>query len=212
ALTESVRRRPYQVVLFDEIEKAHPEVFNILLQVLDDGRLTDGQGRTVNFKNAVIVMTSNIGSAALTELADKGAEDWEIEASVREQLRRSLRPELLNRIDETIVFHQLARPEIGRIVQIQLRQLRARLAEKDIELRLSEAAENQITEEGYDPMYGARPLKRVIQARIENALAAQLLAGDFQPGDLIEVDYLGKSFVFSRQAGGAKELSAPAES
>jgi ATP-dependent Clp protease ATP-binding subunit ClpB len=210
-LTEAVRRRPYCVILFDEIEKAHPEVFNVLLQVLDDGRLTDGQGRTVNFKNAVIVMTSNIGSTSLTELADKGAEDWEIEASVREQLRRSLRPELLNRIDETIVFHQLAREEIAQIVQIQLAHLRARLAEKEIELRLSEAAETQITEEGYDPMYGARPLKRVIQARIENALASQMLAGDIQPGDLIEVDYLGKSFVFSRQAGGAGALSAVAE-
>ncbi len=210
-LTEAVRRRPYCVILFDEIEKAHPEVFNVLLQVLDDGRLTDGQGRTVNFKNAVIVMTSNIGSTSLTELADKGAEDWEIEASVREQLRRSLRPELLNRIDETIVFHQLAREEIGQIVQIQLAHLRARLAEKEIELCLSEAAESQITEEGYDPMYGARPLKRVIQARIENALAAQMLSGDIQPGDLIEVDYLGKSFVFNRQAGGARALSTEAE-
>jgi ATP-dependent Clp protease ATP-binding subunit ClpB len=210
-LTEAVRRRPYSVILLDEIEKAHPEVFNILLQVLDDGRLTDGHGRTVNFKNTVIVMTSNIGSAALTELTGKGAEDWEVEAAVREHLRASMRPELLNRIDETIVFHQLSRAEIGRIVEIQLGHLRRRLAEREIELRLSEEAVHQVAEEGYDPTYGARPLKRVIQTRIENPLAARLLAGEFGPGDLIEVDYVGKSFVFKRLEGAAKAEPALAE-
>ena len=197
-LTEAVRRRPYCVILLDEIEKAHPDVFNVLLQVLDDGRLTDGHGRTVNFKNTIIVMTSNIGSATLMELAGKGAEDWEIEAAVHEHLRKSLRPELLNRIDETIVFHQLSREEIGEIVEIQLRRLQERLAERDLVLKLTEKARLQIAEEGYDPVYGARPLKRVIQARVENPLASYLLAGDYQPGDVIEVDYVGKSFVFRR--------------
>ncbi|MCK4871284.1 MAG: ATP-dependent chaperone ClpB [Phycisphaerales bacterium] len=208
-LTEAVRRRPYCVVLLDEIEKAHPDVFNVLLQVLDDGRLTDGHGRTVSFKNAIIVMTSNIGSTALTEMASKRAEDWEIEAAVREHLKHALRPELLNRIDETIVFHQLTRGEIGDIVRIQLRQLGDRLAQRGLTLKLSDEARDRITEEGYDPMYGARPLKRVIQQRIENPLATRLLAGDFQPGDVIDVSYVGKSFVFSRQAGDG--TSSPAD-
>jgi ATP-dependent Clp protease ATP-binding subunit ClpB len=201
-LTEAVRRRPYAVILLDEIEKAHPDVFNVLLQVLDDGRLTDGHGRTVNFKNSIVVMTSNIGSTELTHMASAGAEDWEIEAAVREQLKTALRPELLNRIDETIVFHQLDRTAIAGIVDIQLRRLRERLAERELTIEFTDAAIAEIAAEGYDPMYGARPLKRIIQQRIENPLATRMLAGDFEPGATIRVDFAGKSFVINAAAPG----------
>ncbi|MHB1157474.1 MAG: ATP-dependent chaperone ClpB [Phycisphaerales bacterium] len=197
-LTESVRRRPYCVILFDEIEKAHPEVFNILLQVLDDGRLTDGHGRTVDFKNTIIAMTSNLGSVAIQQMTDKGAEDFEIEAQVRDQLKQHFRPELLNRIDEVIIFHQLTRGQLRNIVDIQLRQLTARLAERDIGLELTAAAKDALAEEGYDPTFGARPLKRVIQQRLENPLASKLLTGEFTGGDTIQVDYEGKSFTFGK--------------
>jgi ATP-dependent Clp protease ATP-binding subunit ClpB len=231
-LTEAVRRRPYSVILLDEIEKAHPDVFNILLQVLDDGRLTDGQGRTVDFKNAIVVMTSNFGSAQIQELANHGAEDWEIEAAVRQMLRLGpaglmaeefgksaglppkvvdvlskmavagggglMRPELLNRIDETVIFHQLKREAIGRIVEIQLERLRDRLKERDMTIELTPEAVAHLASEGWDPAFGARPLKRVIQQRIENVLASRLLAGEFADGDRIRVDYQGKSFVFEK--------------
>ncbi len=197
-LTEAVRRRPYCVVLFDEIEKAHPEVFNILLQVLDDGRLTDGHGRTVDFRNTIIVMTSNIGSGAIQELTEKQAEEYEIEAQVRTQLKTFFRPELLNRIDETIIFHVLSKEQLRGIVDIQLGLLRRRLADREIELTMTDAAKDQLADEGYDPAFGARPLKRVIQQRIENALAAKLLAGEVQPGDRVRVDFEGKSYVFDR--------------
>ncbi|MGP1310714.1 MAG: ATP-dependent chaperone ClpB, partial [Phycisphaerales bacterium] len=190
-LTESIRRRPYAVVLFDEIEKAHPDVFNVLLQMLDDGRLTDGQGRTVDFKNTVVVMTSNIGSQQIQELTAKGAEDWEIEAAVREQLKAFLRPELLNRIDETIIFHQLRREQIAKIVEIQLERLRARLAEREITIELTPGAIDAIANEGYDPVYGARPLKRVIQQRLENPIASRILAGEIEDGQTITVGYEG---------------------
>jgi ATP-dependent Clp protease ATP-binding subunit ClpB len=196
-LTESIRRRPYAVVLFDEIEKAHPDVFNVLLQMLDDGRLTDGQGRTVDFKNTVVVMTSNIGSQQIQELTSKGAEDWEIEAAVREQLKAFLRPELLNRIDETIIFHQLRREQIAKIVEIQLERLRQRLHEREISIELTPAAVDAIANEGYDPVYGARPLKRVIQQRLENPIASRILGGEISDGQTITVDYEGKSFTFS---------------
>jgi ATP-dependent Clp protease ATP-binding subunit ClpB len=196
-LTESIRRRPYAVVLFDEIEKAHPDVFNVLLQVLDDGRLTDGQGRTVDFKNTVVVMTSNIGSQQIQELTSKGAEDWEIEAAVREQLKAFLRPELLNRIDETIIFHQLRREQIAKIVEIQLERLRQRLHEREISIELTPAAVDAIANEGYDPVYGARPLKRVIQQRLENPIASRILGGEISDGQTITVDYEGKSFTFA---------------
>ncbi len=202
-LTEAVRRRPYSVVLFDEVEKAHPEVFNVLLQVLDDGRLTDGHGRTVDFRNTIIVMTSNIGSAAIQELTEKGAEPFEIEAQVRTQLKAFFRPELLNRIDETIIFQQLTKGQLHAIADIQLAILRRRLAERQYTLTLSGAAKDQLADEGYDPTFGARPLKRVIQQRIENPLASKLLAGEFKAGDAVEVGFEGKSFVFtcaSRQA------------
>jgi ATP-dependent Clp protease ATP-binding subunit ClpB len=196
-LTESIRRRPYAVVLFDEIEKAHPDVFNVLLQMLDDGRLTDGQGRTVDFKNTVVVMTSNIGSQQIQELTSKGAEDWEIEAAVREQLKAFLRPELLNRIDETIIFHQLRREQIAKIVEIQLERLRQRLHEREISIELTPAAVDAIANEGYDPVYGARPLKRVIQQRLENPIASRILGGEISDGQTITVDYEGKSFTFA---------------
>jgi len=195
-LTEAVRRRPYAVVLLDEIEKAHPDVFNVLLQLLDDGRLTDGQGRTVDFRNTIMVMTSNIGSDKIQQLAERGAEGWEIEAAVREELKRSMRPEIINRIDETIVFHQLTREEIGRIVEIQVGHLRERLAGMEIEIEISDDAVEAIAAEGWDPTFGARPLKRVIQQRIENPLASRLVAGELGEGDRVLVCYEGKTFTF----------------
>jgi ATP-dependent Clp protease ATP-binding subunit ClpB len=247
ALTEAVRRRPYAVILLDEIEKAHPDVFNVLLQVLDDGRLTDGQGRTVDFKNSIIVMTSNFGSAMIQELTADGAEDWEIEAAVRDLLKRGLsgganalggamnelgkaagmspkviqaitraqqamlatlgagggggafmRPELLNRIDEVVVFHQLKRENLAAIVEIQLERLRKRLAERELTLTLTAEAKQQIASEGWDPAFGARPLKRAIQQRIENPLASKLLQGAFVAGDRILCDARGGQFVFEK--------------
>ena len=202
ALTEAVRRRPYAVILFDEIEKAHPDVFNVLLQLLDDGRLTDGQGRTVDFKNTIVVMTSNIGSQQIQDLATQGAEQGEIDAAVTGQLKQFLRPELLNRIDETIIFHQLSREQIEKIVEIQLIRLRERLAQRNIALELTDEARKAIAEEGYDPAFGARPLKRVIQQRIENALAARMLAGEIGEGDSVRVDFsAGKTFIFVATKG-----------
>jgi ATP-dependent Clp protease ATP-binding subunit ClpB len=187
-LTEAVRRRPYSVVLFDEVEKAHPDVFNVLLQILDDGRLTDGQGRVVNFKNTVIIMTSNIASPVIQELTQRGVAQDAVRVRVMEELRDSFRPEFLNRIDEIIVFKPLSRGEIGQIVEIQLGRLRHLLAERKISLELTPAAREKLGEEGYDPIYGARPLKRVIQQRLQNALALKLLQGEFREGDTILVD------------------------
>ncbi|PMP89245.1 MAG: ATP-dependent chaperone ClpB, partial [Roseiflexus castenholzii] len=187
-LTEAVRRKPYSVVLFDEVEKAHPDVFNILLQILDDGRLTDGHGRVVNFKNTVIIMTSNIASPTIQELAQRGASQDIIRASVMEELRAQLRPEFLNRIDEIIVFKPLSREQIGQIVEIQINRLRRLLADRKISLELSPAAREKLVAEGYDPVFGARPLKRVIQQRIQNPLALYLLQGDFRDGDTILID------------------------
>jgi ATP-dependent Clp protease ATP-binding subunit ClpB len=178
-LTEAVRRKPYSVILFDEIEKAHRDVFNVLLQVLDDGRLTDGQGRTVDFKNTVIVMTSNIGSQQIMELSARNAEEWEVEATVKSQLRDYFRPEFLNRIDETIVFHPLAKEQLTKIVDVQLKQLAKRLTNRGLKLEITDAAKQLLADEGYDPQFGARPLKRVIQQRIENPLAMKLLQGEF---------------------------------
>jgi len=198
-LTEAVRRRPYSVILFDEIEKAHAEVFNILLQVLDDGRLTDGHGRTVDFRNTILVMTSNIGSQAILEMTEQGAAEYEVEAQVRQMLKQHFRPELLNRIDEVTIFHQLGREQLKAIVEIQLRDLTARLAERGMSIELSADAKARLADEGYDPTFGARPLKRVIQHRIENPLAGRLLSGEFAPGDTIEVDTEGKSFTFDKR-------------
>jgi ATP-dependent Clp protease ATP-binding subunit ClpB len=187
-LTESVRRRPYSVILFDEIEKAHRDVFNVLLQVLDDGRLTDGQGRTVDFKNTVIIMTSNIGSQIIQELTGKEGADWEIEAQVRDLLKQHFRPEFLNRVDEIVTFHTLSREHIGRIVEIQVDLLDKRLKARGMHIDLTDSARKQLAERGYDPQFGARPLKRVIQQELENPLAVRILDGDFAEGDEIDVN------------------------
>ncbi len=195
-LTEKVRRRPYSLILLDEIEKAHPDVFNILLQVLDDGRLTDGHGRTVDFRNTVLVMTSNIGSQAIQSLTENGQED-RIKATVMSEVQQHFRPEFINRIDDTVVFHPLAKEHMAKIAAIQFDVLRARLADQEIGIELSEEAVAALVEEGYDPVYGARPLKRVIQKRIENPLAQRILAGDFPPGSRISVGLDGDSFTFT---------------
>ncbi len=186
-LTEAVRRKPYSVILFDEIEKAHRDVFNVLLQVLDDGRLTDGQGRTVSFKNTVIVMTSNIGSAEIQLLASAKAEPWEVEAKIKDMLKEYFRPEFLNRIDEVILFHSLSREQLTKIVDVQIDYLRRRLMTRQLKLEVSPEAKALLAEEGYDPQFGARPLKRVIQQRIENPLASSILRGEFTEGDVIYV-------------------------
>ncbi len=186
-LTEAVRRKPYSVILLDEIEKAHPDVFNVLLQVLDDGRLTDGHGRTVNFRNTVIVMTSNLGSQVIQEMA--GEDNYErMKAAVMEIVSQHFRPEFINRVDETVVFHPLAREQIRAITKIQLGFLRQRLAERDLTLEITEAALDKLGTAGFDPVYGARPLKRAIQSQLENPLAQAMLAGKFVPGDVIRVD------------------------
>jgi ATP-dependent Clp protease ATP-binding subunit ClpB len=185
-LTEAVRRRPYSVVLFDEIEKAHPDVFGALLQILDDGRLTDGQGRTVDFRNAVLIMTSNIGSEHIVELS--GGDEEEIERRVDQALRAHFKPEFLNRVDETIVFHSLNRDQFHQIVDIQLGRLRDRLRERRLEIEVSSSAKDLLAERGYDPHYGARPLKRVIQRMIEDPLAMRILNGDFPEGSKIAVE------------------------
>jgi ATP-dependent Clp protease ATP-binding subunit ClpB len=202
-LTEAVRRRPYCVVLFDEMEKAHPDVSNVLLQLLDDGRLTDGQGRTVDFSNTIVVMTSNIGSHAILEMTERHEDDSVIEAHVRGILKKHLRPELLNRIDETVIFHALSREQLGGVVEIQLGNLRKRLAARGITLGVTAAATVALASEGYDPQFGARPLKRVIQQRIENGLAGKILAGEIGDGDSVRVDYQGKSFVFTKVTAAA---------
>src|SRR5713101_1886056 len=196
-LTEAVRRRPYSVVLFDEIEKAAPEVFNVLLQLLDDGRLTDGQGRTVEFKNTVIIMTSNVGASWLHEF--DGMDEDEIQRLVRQRLREEgFRPEFINRIDEIIVFHQITRDQMKNIVDIQINRLRPRLAERHITLRLSDSAREQLADMGYDPQYGARPLKRVIQREVENRIARAILDGTVRDGDTVEIDAKGGKLVLEK--------------
>ena len=202
-LTETVRRRPYAVILLDEIEKAHPDVFNILLQVLDDGRLTDGHGRTVDFRNAVLIMTSNLGSDRIVNM--QGSSQEEVRSAVMEVVKDEFRPEFLNRVDETIVFQQLDQEQTKEIVRIQSQYLRDRVQDKDMDLELSEAALEKVAEAGFDPVYGARPLKRVLQNRVENPLAKEILAGNFHPGDVIEVDAEGDQFVFHRREGAYEE-------
>ena len=185
-LTEAVRRRPYSVILLDEVEKAHPDVFNVLLQVLDDGRLTDGQGRTVDFRNTVIVMTSNLGSQLIQEMA--GEENYEtMKSAIMDVVGTHFRPEFINRIDDLVVFHPLGRDHIRKIVDIQLGYLHERLADRDISIHLSDAARDKLADAGFDPVYGARPLKRAIQQQVENPLAQEILQGNFKPGDTIEV-------------------------
>jgi len=202
-LTEAVRRRPYSVVLLDEIEKAHPDVFNLLLQVLDEGRLTDAQGRTVDFKNTVIIMTSNLGSQLIQERLTKDEEG--LRKDMLELLKRSFRPEFLNRIDEVIIFHSLSRDQIKKIVDIQLRELEKRLVERDITLEVTDAAKAEIATMGYDPVFGARPLKRVLQLEIQNPLAEDLLAGKFADGDRIKVDYTDSKFTFTAKSAAKKK-------
>ena len=199
-LTEAVRRKPYAVILFDEIEKAHTDIFNVLLQVLDDGRLTDSQGRVVNFKNTVVIMTSNIASPTIQDMTNDGEDEEDIRLAVMRELRDHLRPEFLNRIDETIVFKPLGREQISQIIDIQLGRLRKQLAERKLSLQLSAAARAQLSDEGYDPVFGARPLKRVIQQRLQNALALKLLSGEFHEGDTIVVDIASDgSFEFKQK-------------
>ncbi|MCA1553497.1 MAG: AAA family ATPase, partial [Chloroflexi bacterium] len=195
-LTEAVRRRPYSVVLFDEIEKAHPEVFNVLLQVLDDGRLTDGQGRTVNFKNTVVIMTSNVGSQYLREMA--GADEEAVRRRVLDALNQHFRPEFLNRIDEIVIFHSLKKEQLTKIVDIQLHNLERLLRTRNLHLQLTDAAKLWLAEKGYDPVYGARPLKRIIQRELQDPLALRLLHGEFHDGDTVVVDDVNDKLVFSR--------------
>jgi ATP-dependent Clp protease ATP-binding subunit ClpB len=197
-LTEAVRRKPYSVVLLDEIEKAHPDVFNVLLQVFDDGRLTDGKGKTVDFKNTVIIMTSNIASQRIQQLSEESGADWEIEAHVKDALKQVFKPEFLNRVDEIIVFHVLDKEHLRRIVDIQLGYLAERLKSRDIKLEFTNGARDQIMDEGYDPAFGARPLKRTIQQRLENPLASELLAGKFSDGDTVKINADGHRFTFQK--------------
>ncbi|MEN8711451.1 MAG: ATP-dependent chaperone ClpB, partial [Arenicellales bacterium] len=197
-LTESVRRKPYSVILLDEVEKAHPDVFNILLQVLDDGRLTDGHGRTVDFRNTVIIMTSNMGSDVIQEMS--GEENYDaMKAAVLDIVGKNFRPELINRIDEIVVFHPLNREQLRGIAAIQTQYLSKRLQDRDLDLSFTEAALDLIAAEGFDPVYGARPLKRAIQNEIENPLAQEILSGKFLPGDIIEVDAADGEFIFNRK-------------
>ena len=188
-LTEAVRRRPYSVVLFDEIEKAHPEVLNVLLQLLDDGRLTDGKGRTVDFKNSVVIMTSNVGSHLIAERVGAGTTtlDEGVRREVMDVLRAQFRPEFLNRVDEIIVFHALSREEMRSIIDIQLRGLMKRLEDRKIHVDLTDRAKDLLIAEGYDPTYGARPLKRTIQRQVLDALAMRVLQGEFREGDVVRI-------------------------
>ena len=197
-LTEAVRRKPYSVILLDEIEKAHPDVFNVLLQVFDDGRLTDGKGRTVDFKNTVIIMTSNIASHQIQQLTEESGADWEIEAHVKDALKQLFKPEFLNRIDEIIVFHMLGKESLRKIVDIQLNYLAERLDSRNIQVEFTEGAREQIMDEGYDPAFGARPIKRTIQQQLENPLAAELLAGKFADGDKIKINGDAHKFTFEK--------------
>jgi ATP-dependent Clp protease ATP-binding subunit ClpB len=205
-LTEAIRRRPYAVVLFDEIEKAHPDVFNILLQVLEDGRLTDGKGRTVDFRNTVLIMTSNVASDLIQEMSRRDEDSKAMKDQLMDSLRRTFRPEFLNRIDEIVLFKALGREDIEKIVDIQLRDLQKRLSERKITIDLTAEAKKVLAERGYDPVFGARPLKRTIQRMVENPLALEILAGKFKEGDHIVVDLSRdrETFAFSKQAAVAQ--------
>ncbi|MET0656609.1 MAG: AAA family ATPase, partial [Steroidobacteraceae bacterium] len=206
-LTEAVRRRPYSVILLDEVEKAHQDVFNVLLQVLDDGRLTDGQGRTVDFRNTVVIMTSNLGSQVIQELA--GEANYErMKSAVLEIVQQHFRPEFINRVDDIVVFHPLAREHLRSIVDIQVGYLRKRLAERDIELQLDDGARDLLGEAGFDPVYGARPLKRAIQQQIENPLAQRILRGEFGPGDKVQVSATDGQLIFTKGTSSARPAGA----
>ncbi|MGC8938731.1 MAG: AAA family ATPase, partial [Thermodesulfovibrio sp.] len=203
-LTEAVRRRPYSVVLFDEVEKAHPEVFNVLLQVLDDGRLTDGHGRTVDFRNTIIIMTSNIGRAHIQEfLESAGSEHWQdlkkdLKTKIMDDLRAFFRPEFLNRIDEIIIFNPLSREVMKEIIEIQINRIKQYLKQRKIDITLTEEAKEYIARIGYDPVYGARPLRRVLQKEILDPLAIKLIEGVFKEGDIVEVDFKDGKIIFNR--------------
>jgi ATP-dependent Clp protease ATP-binding subunit ClpB len=199
-LTEAVRRRPYSVVLFDEVEKAHPEVLNVMLQLLDDGRLTDGKGRTVDFRNTVVIMTSNLGSQYLTEEAASGKLSEGARRQVMDVVRAHFRPEFLNRIDEVIVFHALSREHMAQIIDIQARHLLKRLEDRKIHVELTPAARDLLVREGYDPAYGARPLKRTIQRLVLDPLARRVLEGEFHEGDRVVIDTDGTSVAFRKAA------------
>ena len=202
-LTEAVRRRPYQVVLFDEVEKAHPDVFNVLLQVLDDGQLTDGQGRKVDFKQTLIILTSNLGAQALSQLPE-GADAADAKRDVMDAVKAHFRPEFLNRLDETIIFDRLARKDMDGIVSIQLKRLQKRLAARKIDLTLDEAAKTWLADEGYDPVFGARPLKRVIQRALQNPLAEMLLGGDVKDGESVTVSAGAEGLIIGDRVGSSE--------
>jgi ATP-dependent Clp protease ATP-binding subunit ClpB len=195
-LTEAVRRRPYCVVLLDEMEKAHRDVFNVLLQVLDDGRLTDSHGRTVDFTNTIVVMTSNIGSQLIQQISQEGGSEEEVREAVRGALQTAFLPEFLNRIDETIIFHPLDRQQIRKIVGLQVRRVAQQLEQHGMQLEVSDEALDAIAREGYDPLYGARPLKRVIQQQIQNPLASEILKGRFGEGTTVRIGYRDEAFTF----------------
>jgi ATP-dependent Clp protease ATP-binding subunit ClpB len=208
-LTEAIRRRPYSVVLFDEIEKAHPDVFNVLLQILDDGRLTDSQGRTVDFRNTVLIMTSNLGS---TYILEHGTSNWEqVETKVLDLLRQSFKPEFLNRVDDVIIFRPLGQDEITHIVDLQIARVASLVRDRKLTLEVTPAARSAVATEGYDPVYGARPLKRAIQRLLQNPLAMAVLEGKYSEGDTVRVDRSkdGGALVFERVA--ATEKREPAE-
>ncbi len=198
-LTEAVRRKPYAVILFDEIEKAHPDVFNVLLQILDDGRMTDGKGRTVDFKNTILIMTSNLGSQLIMDLG--GRDNEAMQRGLDELLHRSFKPEFLNRIDEVITFHSLTRADLARIVDIQLELLKDRLKAQHFQIEITDRAKEFLIQTGYDPAFGARPLKRTIQRHVQDALAIRILEGRFVEGDSIEADLAadGKSLEFRKR-------------
>jgi len=207
-LTEAVRRRPYRVILLDEIEKANPEVFNVLLQVLDDGRLTDGHGRTVDFRNTVVIMTSNLGTEAfhkaqlgfgLPTSKPSETERDKQKGEIEKALRQTFRPELLNRIDDIIIFDPLTEDDLKRIVELLLRDVGERLGDRKLELELSEDAKAALVHEGYDPVYGARPLRRVIERRIANPLSKRILSGEFKDGDSVEVTYADGEYAFAKK-------------
>lgn len=197
-LTEAVRRKPYSVVLFDEIEKAHPDVFNVLLQVLDDGRITDSQGRTVDFKNTIIILTSNLGSSFILDgiQPDNTISD-DAKSQVENLLKTSFRPEFLNRLDEIVFYKPLAKSEIGSIVDLMLKDLNKRIAHKQISIDVSDSAKQYIIDRGYDPVYGARPLRRFIQSKVETLVGKMIIASDLKPDDVIAIDYNGSELVAS---------------
>ena len=204
-LTEAVRRRPFSVILFDEIEKAHPDVFNILLQILEDGRLTDGHGRTVDFRNTLVIMTSNLGTGEVGHQAigfrrdgDSTTEQERIRASIEEALKKTFRPELLNRIDEIVIFEQLSREQVKQIVDLLIGEVRNRLEERGIGIEMSDDAKDWLAKEGYDPLYGARPLRRAVQRYVENPLSNRILAGEFKEGDLVQVEATPEGLTYAR--------------